>query len=493
MSRWSEEFKNLESFKLIDEIIQLCDSIVENGLVSLDSLGELNRTKSVLIYTKDVFSSYAPEFAPIGVIQSFMNQLPQIKALLEDFEKNHELSLLHSSTPNSVDFHVNPILNSALIYSNNEQQIMKQEIISMTQFEKNRNDFLELISKLSAKSIESNDALQELITRATNLNEIFFGVASDQESIKNSINNKINIFYEQTSKHFEATQKYFNELFEENNGVESIKSKIQTFQINAKKDVEEINRLLQNVQNETKELKSFYTEVYGSGEEQSGLKSDIYSMEDKLKKYDTAQKEAHKTLLDKANELLSLTTTIGLSKAFNSLKSSFFKANLFWNFIFIASICGMLFLAKGMFPNEIKHNENNSTNSSVQQSLVKNEENLLLNILLNFSKELPFYIPLAWLAVFASRRRSENKRLEQEYAHKEAVAITYDSYKKQIELIGDEHNKEMLLKLLDKAIETVTYNASTTLDDPKHKESMPTQELLQDVVKATKELIPKLK
>lgn len=51
----------------------------------------------------------------------------------------------------------------------------------------------------------------------------------------------------------------------------------------------------------------------------------------------------------------------------------------------------------------------------------------------------------------------------------------------------------MLLKILDKAIETVIYNASVTLEDTKHKESMPSQELLQEGIKTTKELFPKPK
>src|SRR6185312_17547490 len=55
---------------------------------------------------------------------------------------------------------------------------------------------------------------------------------------------------------------------------------------------------------------------------------------------------------------------------------------------------------------------------------------------ISVAHKLPFYVPLVWLAYFASRRRSEFQRLEQEYAHKESLAKSYDSYRQQIDELG---------------------------------------------------------
>jgi len=105
----------------------------------------------------------------------------------------------------------------------------------------------------------------------------------------------------------------------------------------------------------------------------------------------------------------------------------------------------------------------------------------------HFFKTLPIIAPLIWLAIFASSRRSENQRLEQEYAHKEALAKSYSSYKKQIDGLKEE-DQSLLIKLLDNAIETISKNASETLDK-KHGDGTP----LQSIVKTLTEEIKKLK
>lgn len=56
------------------------------------------------------------------------------------------------------------------------------------------------------------------------------------------------------------------------------------------------------------------------------------------------------------------------------------------------------------------------------------------------------------------------ERLKQEYAHKEALAKSYESFKFQIEQLGGDSEVELLKKLLDTAISAVAKNASETLD-----------------------------
>jgi hypothetical protein len=77
--------------------------------------------------------------------------------------------------------------------------------------------------------------------------------------------------------------------------------------------------------------------------------------------------------------------------------------------------------------------------------------------------KIPIYAPLIWLAYFASARRSEAQRLQQEYAHKQALTSSYQSFKKQISDL-EESDEALLRELMRKAIETVARNASETLD-----------------------------
>ena len=92
---------------------------------------------------------------------------------------------------------------------------------------------------------------------------------------------------------------------------------------------------------------------------------------------------------------------------------------------------------------------------------------------------LPITLPLIWVAVYASKRRSENQRLEQEYAHKEALSRSYISYKKQISELGKE-DSELLEKLILEAINTISYNASKTLDK-KHGDGTILNEITQSI------------
>ena len=101
--------------------------------------------------------------------------------------------------------------------------------------------------------------------------------------------------------------------------------------------------------------------------------------------------------------------------------------------------------------------------------------------------KLPLYAPLVWLAIYASKRRSENQRLQQEYAHKEALAKSYVSYKMQIDELKQE-DKKLLEKLLDSSIDTVAHNASESLDK-KHGDSTP----IQETIKMFVEQVVKLK
>ena len=94
----------------------------------------------------------------------------------------------------------------------------------------------------------------------------------------------------------------------------------------------------------------------------------------------------------------------------------------------------------------------------------------------NLAYKIPLAIPVIWLAFFASKRRSEAQRLQQEYAHKEALAKSYQSYKTQVEQLGQASN-ELMTHLVKSAIDAIAFNASLTLET-KHGEKSPLQDVL---------------
>ena len=92
---------------------------------------------------------------------------------------------------------------------------------------------------------------------------------------------------------------------------------------------------------------------------------------------------------------------------------------------------------------------------------------------------MPFIIPALWLVIFVSRRRSEAERLSQEYAHKEVLAKSYDSYKQQIEKLSKEDQEELLPVLMEGMIKAISLNPAETLDK-KHQSDSPISEVLKD-------------
>ena len=98
-----------------------------------------------------------------------------------------------------------------------------------------------------------------------------------------------------------------------------------------------------------------------------------------------------------------------------------------------------------------------------------NYKDILTQLLINMS----IYIPLSWLALFASRRRNEDKKLREEYRFKETIAKNYLNYKKSIiEDMPEEQQNELLKELIQNLLDTLKDNPNKFID--KHnKENIP--------------------
>lgn len=101
------------------------------------------------------------------------------------------------------------------------------------------------------------------------------------------------------------------------------------------------------------------------------------------------------------------------------------------------------------------------------KTLEKNSDIILPNlsfIITTLLIKLPFLLPFIWLSIFLSNRRAEIHRLQQEYLHKSTFAQSYLKYEEQIKNLPEDKQGGLLATLLDKLIETVSFNPSTTLD-----------------------------
>ncbi|NOR68533.1 MAG: hypothetical protein GQ532_02350 [Methylomarinum sp.] len=218
----------------------------------------------------------------------------------------------------------------------------------------------------------------------------------------------------------------------------------------------------------------FYDDIYGKeneeGELKGGLKHEIRDRREDLDDFSAKQKEKYATLLEEIESLLPGSTSAGLATAYYDLKESFNKpiknySRLFYGAVFALVVATIFSIVDSIGFWFIKFVDTSDLNKLLSNTLYK----------------LPLLLPIIWMAIFASRRRSETHRLQQEYAHKEALAKSYQSFKTQIEDLGDKPDTDLMKHLLTTAIGAIAFNASSTLDK-KHGDNTPVQEIIEKFI-----------
>ena len=78
-----------------------------------------------------------------------------------------------------------------------------------------------------------------------------------------------------------------------------------------------------------------------------------------------------------------------------------------------------------------------------------------------------------WLAAFSSKQYRQNKRLEQEYAHKEVLAKSYQGYKRELESQGKTITDKEIIGALHKVlVATIAKNPSEIMDDGRKEDTL---------------------
>ena len=260
---------------------------------------------------------------------------------------------------------------------------------------------------------------------------------------------------------------------------ESIKTKVEQAADAVVTHKKAIDDLLKLSQENVEDLHNFYDKIFGfvdsQGQPVEGLKQELDTRLEQITMLEKSQESKYLTLYGKIESLLPGATSAGLAKAYEVQRRNFsspIKTNtiLFYVYVGLIPVVALLTSIESftLLPPsmEITHPEN------------------FLEIMKTMLIKLPFIAPLVWLALFASTRRSQYERLQQEYAHKEALAKSYHGYKKQLEALQSSDVEPLQKELIAKAIEAIAYNASKTLDG-KYREKMPLEHVV-DVLNPTK-------
>ena len=176
-------------------------------------------------------------------------------------------------------------------------------------------------------------------------------------------------------------------------------------------------------------------------EEVNEFSQTIEKLQEKLSKSEERMKTLSDDAIDlkkRVENLLPGAASAGLASAFKERRESFEKPAKTWACVFIGSVVILLVVA---FINPVKF--------QIDQVTL---ENFHMYILMR----LPFIIPIIWLAVYASHRHNQALRLEEEYAHKEAISKSFEGYKNQILEIESDAKSSAAEHLVNRTLEALS-------------------------------------
>lgn len=325
------------------------------------------------------------------------------------------------------------------------------------------------------KALESIEHIQSSVNKYQQ--ELFEG--TDQKA---SIKSEIETTVSDIDEMFEKTATFYKQLTQGDAESDSIKDDILQAQKAALADSSEIDGLLSETKNKLKELNRIYSEVVGKDEDSKGLEAQLNDRQNQLNTMVDDYYEKINILYNRVEGLLPGATSAGLASAYKDLKTAAEikttrYASLFYTLLGCLVIVAWVSITESVsiWPLGWEAVKFSDPTEFFAKTLMK----------------LPIVVPVVWAALTVSKRRSEMHRLAEEYAHKEALAKSYEGFKKQIIDI-DADNKGLLADLLEVLLKAVSLNAARTLDG-KHGDQMPLQEVIQKTLAKKDARAPELK
>nr|AGT60062.1 hypothetical protein [uncultured bacterium] len=440
MSKWIDNYTAHQFHGTWTDFKKRVDNIDTSVIVEQNVLFEIARLKKVIIFIDSYLSLVDPEINQVNILDTPLLHLKQADVQLNAYiENNNDGHLIN----------VNTYIDNCLTAIKNMQiQLPKISAKSVT-------SMLTTYNKIITSNLHSIN-LSQVKQNSDEIRELTKYLISGENSIKVQIDE---LLQNASEKHLKINQ-YYNEMLIDKDGIPSTKTELFEAKTEILVDIKNLKSSMSEIAEKIRELDDFYGKIYGVVEnteepsENVGLKKEFDLLFGNVQKFESLQKNKYKTLIEQIESLLPAATSVGLAEAYHNERKKFIIPIKIWNGVFI----GALMLMSGLSFFSLR----------AVQSITD-----IGDILMH---SLPVSLPLIWLAIFASKRRSESKRLEQEYVHKETLARSYSGYKQQIEQLS-QPDKELLIKLLEAAIDSISYNASKTLDK-KHGDEPFIQSLL---------------
>jgi hypothetical protein len=473
MTRWIQEF-NQHPFKttwstLLEEVTQLD---VDDQTVTT-TVQELARLKKVLVFVDGVITNADLELTPKSV---WANSHAQAEACLQQaraYAANRNPAHLIQANEHADNLltYVRPYMvapEQALEAYGAAVQIFAEQVSGYVgAFQTRASEVQTNIATVSDDAISQKNEIEAIALRVKQFDAYLYDGVDGNDSAENYVKSMVS----EIKEAHEQTEVLRQKLFE---GPESTSTSIKTFETDAHELRNSLEALLGSATKEHKELEHFYERIFGppktDDQERSegGLKDELDSRLTQLQAYEAEQNTRHSALFSKVESLLPGATSAGLSSSYLKLKKRFNRPIFLYTFAFNAALLALLVGGLVMISSSISFDP-----FKVEFVATSNWEDLLRTLL----TRAPIVVPVVWFAIFSATRRSQYERLQQEYAHKEAFASSYESYKKQLQEL--QVNSDALQKeLIAQAINAISYNPSKTLDGD-HTEKTPLHKMYQ--------------
>lgn len=473
MSRWITSFKNHPFQETWKELKNTAEKLSVDDETIVTTVAELARFQKVIAYLDELVSEIDPELVPLATWNSFNQQVTSCQTQLNNYISNRNVG--HLSSANDHTDNLITYVRPYMVLPKAAQSSIKR---AATAYGKVAEEYVESFQEKASTTITEIEKIKDECSKLQG----------------------------ESNEALEAVNKYYYEIFGDKDN-EGIKAKIESFKLSAEEeanaittvhkkvisgdepladDIEEahtialdkqkkITTALDDIEKEVADFRKFHITTFGkldkeSGETSGGTKQALATLKKNLIDFETKQQSKYKALNNEIESLLPGATSAGLATAYKEMKDSFDTPIKNASKLFYACI-GILVVTSAIM----------ATQTISWTSITFKDISDWQTVLMSVIYKLPLFAPILWLAVFASKRRSESQRLQQEYAHKESLAKSYKGYKQQLEDLGDKDG-EMRKELITKAIDSIANNASKTLDG-KHGDAMPTQQLIENTVK----------
>ena len=428
-SRWIEQFEQHAFQAVWSAILELSDSLNVDDKTVSSSVLEVARATKVISYVDDLLKACDPELIPLQTWDSFNQQATACLNQLRAYESNRVIG--HITNANS---HLDNLLTYVRPYMMVKGAAARSANAS---FKRYSNTIENALSRFVEKAEEDLDSITESLSRAeegaTTIEAIEAKMSHLEEHLltgtneDESVDTRITDLMSDIEQSFTAIQEYKSELFGGSAADESIASQINNEHERIVRARDEIDEQLSKTESRLSQLARFYNDVFGrkneEGEVVGGLENELKERINHLEEFKGLQETRYSALIKQIEEAMPGAFTAGLAKAYYDLKVSCEKQISIFSWVFYGCMVALFLFSGALIAKDVNFSE-----FSITLIDIGSWQDLALGVL----RRLPFILPILWLALFASKRRSEFHRLHQEYAHKEALAKSYQSFKQQI-------------------------------------------------------------